>query len=372
LGFVENLPWAGSSEVNPSHESRVAAHDLRHQIGGLFLVGIPGLVLDAATRQTLERLHIGGVVLIRRNATSPEQIAALAGALHELPPAPLVAIDHEGGRVMRLDEPFTRFPAAAVVGRSGDAALAFQIGQAMAEELASVGIDLNFAPVLDVNSNPANPIIGDRAFGSDAALVSTMGVAMLRGLLAGGVIPCAKHFPGHGHTDRDSHLELPTVRRSQAELERTELAPFRAAIAVGAPMLMTAHVVYPALDAERPATLSFAILTALLRTELGFEGVTVSDDLEMRAISGDRDIGAAAVATLKAGADMLLICQELAKVERAACAIEEAVSEGVLQRAIITTAAERVQRLRNLRPSRPTAACELPNAPHRALAERLG
>ena len=346
-------------------------HDLRQRIGRLFMAGIPGLVLDAATQQTLERLRIGGVILFRRNASDPAQIAALTHALHALPSAPLVAIDHEGGRVVRLEEPFTRFPAAAAVGRSGDSSLAFQIGQAMGEELAGVGIDLNFAPVLDVHSNPANPIIGDRAFGSDAALVSAMGVAMLRGLLAGGVIPCGKHFPGHGDTEKDSHLELPTVRRSRAQLERTELAPFRAAIAAGVPMLMTAHVLYPALDAERPATLSHAILTGLLRAELGFKGVIASDDLEMRAISDDQDIGSAAVATLKAGADMLLICQDLAKVERAARAIEEAVTEGVLERATITTAADRVQRLRNLQLSRPAAACELPNAGHRALAERL-
>ena len=335
------------------------------------MVGIPGPVLEAETQQTLERLHVGGVILFRRNASDPAQIAALTRALHALPSAPLVAIDHEGGRVVRLDEPFTRFPAAAVVGGSGDAALAFQIGQAIGEELAGVGIDLNFAPVLDVHSNPANPIIGDRAFGSDPALVSVMGIALMRGLLAGGVIPCGKHFPGHGDTAQDSHLELPIVRRSRAEIERTELAPFRAAIAAGIPMLMTAHVLYPALDAERPATVSRAILTDLLRTELGFKGVVVSDDLEMRAISDHSDIGAAAVASVEAGVDALLVCQDLAKAEHAAQAIEDAVANDILPGAIIAAAAERVQRLRDHRPSGPIAACKLPNARHQALVEGL-
>jgi len=336
------------------------------------MVGVPGPVLEADTRRTLERLHIGGVVLFRRNAANPAQIAALTGALHALPSAPLIAIDHEGGRVLRLSEPFTQFPAAAVVGRSGDSALAFQIGQAMAEELSSAGIDLNFAPVLDVHSNPANPIIGDRAFGSDPDLVSAMGIALMRGLLAGGVIPCGKHFPGHGDTEKDSHVELPIVRRSRAELERTELAPFRAAIAARIPMLMTAHVLYPALDADHPATVSPAILTNLLRTELGFDGVTVSDDLEMRAISDRGDIGAAAVASVAAGADALLVCQDLASAERAVQAIQDAVREGVLDRGRIVAAADRVQRLRDCQPSRHAPACALPNPAHRALIARLG
>lgn len=336
------------------------------------MVGIPGPVLEADTRQTLERLHVGGVILFRRNASDPAQIAALTRALHALPSEPLVAIDHEGGRVVRLDEPFTRFPAATAVGRGGDAALAFQIGQAMGEELAGVGIDLNFAPVLDVHSNPANPIIGDRAFGSDPDLVSAMGIALMRGLLAGGVIPCGKHFPGHGDTAQDSHLELPSVQRSRAEIERTELVPFRAAIAAGIPMLMTAHVLYPALDAERPATVSRAILTDLLRTELGFKGVVVSDDLEMRAISDHSDIGAAAVASVKAGVDTLLVCQDLAKAERAVEALGDAVANDILPGAIIAAAAERVQRLPDHRPSGNVVVCDLPNPAHRALAARLG
>ena len=345
--------------------------DLRKEIGRLFMVGVPGPVLEAETRRTLERLHIGAVVLFRRNAANPAQIAALTGTLHALPSAPLVAIDHEGGRVMRLDEPFTQFPAAAVVGRSGDSTLAFKIGQAMAEELSSVGIDLNFAPVLDVHSNPENPVIGDRAFGSDPDVVSAMGIALMRGLLAGGVIPCGKHFPGHGDTEKDSHVELPTVRRSRADLERTELVPFRAAIAAGIPMLMTAHVLYPALDAGHPATVSRAILTDLLRAELGFEGVIVSDDLEMRAISDHGDIGAAAVASVEAGADALLVCQDLAKAEHAVEAIEDAVSKGGLDRDRISAAADRVQRLRDDRPSRNAPLCNLPNPAHRALVGRL-
>ncbi|MFN8624848.1 MAG: beta-N-acetylhexosaminidase [Candidatus Binatia bacterium] len=348
----------------PRHDPRVTAAES----GRLFFVGIPGLRLDPATRRVLERLHVGGVILFRRNFDTPAQIAELTAALHALPSQPLVGIDHEGGRVLRLGEPFTQFPPAARVGRGGDATLAFRVGQAMAAELRSVGIDLNFAPVLDVHSNPANPIIGDRAFSSDPEVVSQCGIAMMRGLLAGGVIPCGKHFPGHGDTVADSHRELPVVRRSRAELERTELRPFRAAIAADIPMLMTAHVLYPALDPTGPATVSTAILTDLLRTELRFAGVIVSDDLEMRAIADRQTIAAAAVATLRAGADALLVCQDLRQAALAVRAVARGVGDGALPATVVRAALTRLGRLRQLRPGGSPLPCALPSATHRALA----
>jgi beta-N-acetylhexosaminidase len=350
-----------------SHGSRCTLHE---SIGRLLMVGIPGPTLDDATRATLEHLHVGGVILFRRNAGTPVEIAALTAALHGLPSQPLVAIDHEGGRVMRLSEPFTHFPPAAAIGATHDATLAYRIGQAMGEELASAGIDLNFAPVLDVSSNPANSVIGDRAFGTDPAVVSAMGVAMMRGLHDGGVIACGKHFPGHGDTETDSHLELPVVRRSRAELEHIELVPFRAAIATGVPMLMTAHVMYPALDAQHPATLSHPILKRLLRDELGFSGVIASDDLEMRAIVDHQDIGGAAVATLAAGADMLLMCADLGRAARACAAIEDAVRGKVLKEETLAEAAARVTRLRAIH-RRVATTCRLPVAEHHALADRV-
>jgi beta-N-acetylhexosaminidase len=350
-----------------SNASRFTLHE---QVGRLLFVGIPGPVLDAATQRTLENLHVGGVILFRRNVGTPADTAALTAALHALPSQPLVAIDHEGGRVLRLGEPFTQFPAAAAIGRTRDPDLAYRVGRAMGEELASVGIDLSFAPVLDVHSNPANPIIGDRAFGSDPALVSTMGIALMRGLHDGGVLSCGKHFPGHGDTEKDSHLELPVVRRTRAELARTELVPFRAAIATGVPMLMSAHVLYPALDADHPATLSRKILTDLLRGELGFTGVIASDDLDMRAITAHQTMGDAAAATLLAGVDALLICQELQHAVEAFAAIEGAVTEATLDASRVAAAAARIDRLRAKHAPK-LAQCSLPNAQHRALLEEL-
>ena len=344
---------------------------LHELIGRLLFVGVPGPTLDAASRQVLEDLHVGGVILFRRNAGTPAEIAALTAALHALPSRPLVAIDHEGGRVLRLGEPFTPFPPAAAVGRTRGPDLAYRVGRAMGEELASVGIDLNFAPVLDVNSNPANPVIGDRAFGDDPELVSEMGIGLMRGLHDGGVLSCGKHFPGHGDTEKDSHLELPVVRRSRAELERTELVPFRAAIAAGMPMLMTAHVLYPALDPDHPATLSRRILTDLLRGELHFAGVVASDDLAMRAIVDHQSVADAAVSTLRAGADVLLVCQELEHAVEAFAAIEAAVANGSVDASIVTAAATRIQDLGARRGEVSPTECRLPNQQHRALLDEL-
>jgi beta-N-acetylhexosaminidase len=340
-------------------------------IGRLLFVGIPGPTLDAATQRTLEELHVGGVILFRRNVATPAQISALTAALHALPSRPLVAIDHEGGRVQRLGEPFTQFPPAAAIGRARNPDLAHRVGYAMAVELASVGVDLSFAPVLDVNSNPRNPVIGDRAFGPDPELVSELGIALMRGLHGGGVLSCGKHFPGHGDTEKDSHLELPVVPRSRAELEQTELVPFRAAIAAGIPMLMSAHVLYPALDTEHPATLSRAILTDLLRGELHFDGVVASDDLHMHALVNHGSIGEAAIASLRAGADALLACQELERAVEVFAAIQNATVKGPLDTSLISAAAARVERLRARRGNASPVECRLPNERHQTLVEQL-
>jgi len=345
--------------------------NLDQRIGQLLFVGIPGPTLEPATRDGLEQLHVGAVILFRRNVGTPAAVAALTAQLHALPSRPLVAIDHEGGRVMRLGPPFTQFPPAAAIGRTGDADVAYRVGRAMAAELASVGIDMSFAPVLDVHSNPANPIIGDRAYASDPAVVAAMGIATMRGLHDGGVIACGKHFPGHGDTERDSHLELPIVRRGRDVLEHTELAPFRAAIAAGVPMLMTAHVLYPALDPDHPATLSRAILTDLLRHQLGFAGVIASDDLEMRAIADHQSIGAAAVNSLRAGADALLVCQDLSHAAEVFTEIKRAVDCGMVPAATIDAAAARLARLRGLVSPGGVTDCALPNAAHQALVEAI-
>ncbi len=318
------------------------------------LSGLPGHTLTRPLSRRLERRAFAGVVLFSRNVESPSQVHQLNARLRNiLGPSALIAVDQEGGRVARLRAPFTEWPPMRRFGEANSVALARAAGRVMGRELAVAGFNCNFAPVLDVDSNPRNPVIGDRSFGSDPRVVARLGLAFARGLEDAGILPCGKHFPGHGDTALDSHLTLPEVGRSLRELRRIELAPFRRAVAAGLPMLMSAHVRYPALDPERPATLSRRILRDLLRRELGFRGVVVSDDLSMHALDDVGSIGEAAVAALSAGCDLLLACESLDAAEEAAAAVTAAVRAGRIPERRIREALRRVDRLRRWLERRP-------------------
>ena len=288
---------------------------LREKVGQMFLVGCQGESLSPNEQLIFAEYQFGGVILFKRNCAEPAQILALCQSLWEsaIETPPFIAIDQEGGNVHRLPQPFTHFPAAARIGEKGNIELARRLGRAVAEELKLVGINLNFAPVLDVNSNPANPIIGARAFGAEPKRVIEIGPAWTQGLRDGGIMPCAKHFPGHGGTDKDSHLALPTVRKTLDELKAVELPPFAHACRDRIEALMTAHVHYPALDPNLPATLSEPIVTGLLRHQLGYDGVVFSDDLEMKAIADNYGVEQATALAVRAGVDVLLFCHELEK-----------------------------------------------------------
>lgn len=284
------------------------------RVGARMMVGFDGLVASPDAKRLIRDYGVGSVILFARNVAEPEQLAELVrelqalarAARHDLPL--LVAVDQEGGRVARLRQPWTLWPPARALGRMGSEEHARRMGEALAAELSACGIRLDFAPVVDVDTNPANPVIGDRSFGDDPDLVGRLGAALVRGLQGAGVAACAKHFPGHGDTAVDSHFELPVVEHSRARLEDVELRPFRAAIAAGVASVMTAHVLVPELDPERPATLSPRVLDTLLRRELGFAGVVVSDDLEMKAIAARWGAAEAAVAAARAGCDLLPLC----------------------------------------------------------------
>ena len=317
-------------------------------IGQCLMVGIPQPSLDAETRRMLADLQPGGVILFQRNYTDPDTLQALCADIHTLTPEhpPLIALDAEGGRVHRLSPPFTHFPPALQIGQTGSPQLARAVGVALGQELRSVGIDIDFAPVLDVYSNPDNTVIGDRAFGSEPQRVAEFGCALAAGLRAAGVLPCGKHFPGHGATVIDSHDDLPYDERDRATLEEVDLPPFQAAIAQEIELLMTAHVVYPAFDPQQPASLSSIMMNDLLRKRLGFRGVIVSDDLEMGAIVRHSSVAAAAVQALGAGADLLLVCQSLEHARSARDACWQALQRGVLTEERVTEAQRRVGRLR--------------------------
>ena len=288
--------------------------ELKIKIGQMLMVGIGGYELTTAELKICQSHNFGGFILFSRNCCEAAQIHCLCRSLSEASDnLPFIAIDEEGGRVHRLPPPFTHFPPAARIGKTGSLDLAFRVGRAVAAELSLLGINLNFAPVLDVNSNAENPIIGDRSFGTTPDRVAAMALAWSEGLRSGGIIPCGKHFPGHGHTGTDSHLYLPAVTKSLSELQAVELVPFLDACRTRIEGLMTAHVVFPALDEEFPATLSSRIVTGVLRQELGYEGLVFSDDMEMKAITGNFDAGEAAVSSVRAGIDVLLYCHDVAK-----------------------------------------------------------
>ena len=283
---------------------------LRRQIGQLLIAGFDGQQVPAELRSIAREFGLGGVILFARNIADPEQVAELCFEASRLvPELPLwVSVDQEGGRVARLKAPFTEWPAMATLGRSGDVLLAARFARALAAELRAVGITLDYAPVLDIHTNPKNPVIGDRALSEKAGEVARLGAAIIEALQSEGVAACGKHFPGHGDTQTDSHLELPLVEHPIERLRAVELVPFRAAVSAGVATIMTAHVFMPALDETRPATLSRRVVFDLLRQELRFEGVILSDDLEMKAIASTYAVPAAAVLAIEAGCDGVLIC----------------------------------------------------------------
>ncbi|MZH46630.1 MAG: beta-N-acetylhexosaminidase, partial [Nitrospinae bacterium] len=252
----------------------------------MIVSGFEGTSLNSRTEELIVKQGIGGLILFERNYKNPDQLRqliedlqSLTAQIPEVPPL-FISVDQEGGRVARLGSPLTRFPPMSCLGQADSNDLAYRFGLGMGKELRAVGVNMDYAPVLDVHSNPANPIIGHRALDSDTEKVARLGTELIRGFYDAGVIPVGKHFPGHGDTSQDSHLTLPRVERARNSLEEIELPPFARAIKQGLEVLMTAHVIYPAWDEKQPATFSPTILIDVLRKSLGFEGLVMSDDLE--------------------------------------------------------------------------------------------
>ena len=351
-------------------------------IGQLFLLGFDGESLPAPTAALLSEKKVSGAILFSRNISSLEQVVALNTELvhtgtEDLPT--LIAVDQEGGRVQRLRDICTFVPAMRVLGRAShdDPDLPYRVGAMMARELGALGFHYDFAPVVDVDTNPNNPVIGERAFSRDPAVVAQHACAFLRGMQQAGVAACAKHFPGHGDTDTDSHLELPRVGHDLQRLHDVELLPFRAAIAAGVASIMTAHVLFPAYDQTVPATLSAPVLTDLLRHTLGFSGLIVSDDLEMKGLADHFSIEEMVVGGLNAGVDLFLICHRHELVEEALDATARGLADGRISHARVEEALARVRLLKErfvgamAAPSLAEAKQIVGSAPHQRLVERL-
>ncbi len=312
------------------------------------MIGLPGLTLRDEDVALFRETRAAGLILYRRNFETPPQLTRLVESLESaLGRRLLVATDHEGGRVVMLGRGVTIFPDNLAVGAAGEEAFAHRQGVIEARELRRLGVDLNLGPVLDVLTERYSPNIGIRSYGKDPAVVARYGTARIRGMAKGGLLACAKHFPGKGHSPLDAHLRLPRIESTWEQMRAVHLVPFLAAVAAGVPAVMTSHPVYPNLDpSEVPATFSRRIVTDYLRGEMGYRGAVLSDDLEMGAVAETCPIGEATVRAAAAGHDLLLICHTEAAQRTAATALAEAYRSGALPRRELEAAVERVRRLR--------------------------
>jgi beta-N-acetylhexosaminidase len=336
----------------------MSLREIRRHIGQLSIAGFAGDSIPSDLRALAREFDLGGIILFARNVVEPEQVAEIARDAQSLTKElPLwVSVDQEGGRVARLKAPFTVWPPMMTLGRSGDEALAGRFARALAAELKAVGITLDYTPVLDILTNPKNPVIGDRALAERAEDVARLGARIITTLQDAGIAACGKHFPGHGDTSTDSHHELPLVEHPPDRLDAVELVPFRAAIAAGVASIMTAHILIPALDDTRPATLSPAVVDGWLKKKLGYDGLVLSDDLEMKAISGRYGVPDATLGAVAAGCDAVLMCGTAPEPQYAALeGLIRAVEQGTLPLTRVEDALARHRRVKErfLAPARP-------------------
>ena len=324
--------------------------------GQLLYVGFQGKTLPEPLAQAIEAGLRGGVVLFSRNCSGLEQTWRLCRAIASVAPADmpaLIAVDEEGGRVSRMPEGVVKLPSMRRLGNVGDPGRCYRAAALLARQLSAIGVSCDFAPVLDVDASPDGSIIGDRSFSGDPHRAAQLALAFARGLEDSGIVPCGKHFPGHGGTVLDSHRVLPRLDVSRSALDTRELVPFREAVAAKIPALMTAHVVYRTFDPELPATLNPQICRELLRAEMGFAGVLFSDDLEMRALSDRGSIEENSVAAIRAGCDGLLICSQQDLADRALEALVSTAEQDPEFSAVVERSAIRLLGMRRRFPSRP-------------------
>lgn len=318
---------------------------LEEKIGQMIFAGIDGTSLSKESKLLISNDKVGGIILFKDNLKDVDQSISLLNELKgesEKNKFPLfLGVDQEGGRVSRLPE-LIQLPTNQEIGRLNDSSLSYNIGNLLGKELNAFGFNLDFAPVLDINSNPKNPVIGDRSFGNNARIVSTLGIQTMKGIQHQRVIPVVKHFPGHGDTAVDSHKELPIIQKSLEELQALELIPFNDAIKNGAEVVMVGHILLPEIDPTYPSSMSYELITNILREKLKFEGVVITDDMTMGAILDNYKIGEAAVESVKAGNDIVLIAHDYVNIKEAINSILLAVNEGQISEERINTSVERI------------------------------
>lgn len=286
------------------------------KVGQLFFIGIRDKSLQADEAEFIVKNNIGGIILFSRNVESPQQVHALCSQIQNLRHKTrdklpfFIGVDQEGGRVARMKDPFTIWPPLAYLGKLDSTSVAFKFALGMGSELRAVGFNVDFAPCVDVFTNPKNEIIGDRSVSSDPEQVAKIASALVRGYIKSGIIPCAKHFPGHGHTLLDSHLDLPVEDADIERLRNVEMLPFKKVFRARLDMVMTAHIKFPKVDPKWPVTLSEKFLKTILRDELRYRHLVISDDLDMKAIAAHHPTAEIPVLAFQAGCDILLYCNE--------------------------------------------------------------
>lgn len=325
---------AEPSEAADNIKEKIMKMSLDEKIGQMVIVGVDGYETDEHTRQMIEKYHVGGFILFKSNIRDSSQMLGLLNSLKKVNSVngiPLfLSVDEEGGRVSRLPAEFLKFPTNKAIGKLNNSSLSYQVGSIIGEELKAFGMNMDFAPVLDINSNPKNPVIGDRSFGTTSGIVSKLGVQTMKGLQSQNIISVVKHFPGHGDTSVDSHVGLPKVNNDLQRLRSFELKPFASAIENGAEVVMVAHILLPKIDPDNPASFSRTIISDILRRDMNYDGVVITDDFTMGAIVKNYDIGQAAVKSILAGSDIVLVCHDFNKQQAVIAALKNAAQTGKL------------------------------------------
>jgi beta-N-acetylhexosaminidase len=333
----------------PSPAQILSQMSLDEKIGQLIISGVNGTSIDSNDKRLITVLHVGGVIFYSKNIKSVPQTKQMVKDLKEINRTnnlPLfMSVDQEGGRVSRLPG-VVQTPTNKEIGEKNDKHYAYSIGEKLGENLKSFGFNLDYAPVLDINSNPDNPIIGDRSYSSTASVVSNLGVQTMKGIQSKNIISVVKHFPGHGDTSVDSHIQLPVVTKNLKQLQALELIPFKKAIQNGADVVMVAHILLPQIDDQFPASMSKKVITNVLRNQLNYEGVIITDDMTMGAVIKNYGIGEAAVASLKAGSDLILVAHEYENAAAVFNSIKTAVKNGEIAEQRIDESVERIIRLK--------------------------
>ncbi|OPF51344.1 glycoside hydrolase family 3 [Clostridium baratii] len=322
------------SNANPKDEilETISNMSLDEKIGQLVISGFYGTTLDENILKLIKENKISGVILFNRNVKDSNTLLSLNNSLKESNKnnkLPLfISVDEEGGSVTRMPKDIKRLPTNKYIGSLNNKDLSYKVGEILGEQLSYFGFNMNFAPVLDINSNSNNPVIGDRSFGNNKDIVASLGTSTMKGIQSKNIISVVKHFPGHGDTSVDSHVNLPVVNYNINRLNSFEFVPFKTAIQNGADAVMVGHILLPKIDNKYPSSMSYEIVTNILRKDLGFNGLVVSDDMTMGAITENYSIEEAAVKSINAGVDLLLVCQKYENTENVLKALKEAVLNG--------------------------------------------